>query len=231
VFPKIGAQRQNGHGDLVAVRSPRSPAAEAYRTLRTNLQFSSLDRDVRTVLVTSGGLGDGKTTVVANLGVALAESGKRVVLVDCDLRRPGLHSLFGLNLSPGLSNALAQETPEPPLSPTAVPGLSVLTAGDPPPNPAEFVASARMVRLLDRLRESADLVVVDSPPAAMVADAAVLAPSFDGVILVVSAGRTKREAAQRAKQQLDKVGARLLGVVLNNAKLDRKLREYYAAGG
>lgn len=228
MFLKTDPVALNGQSGLVAARSPRSAAAEAYRTLRTNLRFSSLDRDVRSVLVTSAGPGEGKTTVAANLGVALAESGKRVLLVDCDLRKPGLHALFGLPLAPGLSNALADDLPDPPLRATSQPGLSVLTAGDPPPNPAEFIASARLAHLLNRLRSTVDLLVLDSPPVSVVADAAVLAPAVDGVILVVSAGRTKRELAQRAKQQLETVGARLLGAVLNNARLDKKVRDYYA---
>jgi capsular exopolysaccharide synthesis family protein len=227
MFPRLGGDRRNGHGDLVAVSSPRSAAAEAYRTLRTNLQFSSLDRQVCSVLVTSAATGDGKTTVVANLGAALAETGKRVLLVDCDLRRPGLHEVFRLSAVPGLSNALAEDLPEPAVNTTAVPGLSVLTAGDPPPNPPEFVASARMGRLLGSLQETYDMLIIDSPPVGMVADAAVLAQNVDGVVLVLSAGRTKRELAIRAKQQLDQVGARLLGAVLTNAKLEKKLREYH----
>ena len=227
--PSWAADR-NGHDGLITARSPRSVTADAYRTLRTNLQFSSVDRDLRTLLVTSAGQGDGKTTVAANLGVALAESGQRVLLVDCDLRRPGLHAIFGLPLSPGLTNALVQEGTEPVTSAAGVPGLSVLTAGDPPPNPAEFIASARLRALLERLGGAVDLVLIDSPPVGLVADAAALAPSVDGVILVVSAGRTKRDLAQRAKQQLDNVGARVLGAVLNNVKLERKVREYYATG-
>ena len=228
MFPKTVVERRNGHGSPVVVRSPRSVAAEAYRTLRANLQFTSLDREVRTILVTSAGEGDGKTTVVANLGVALAESGKRVLLVDADLRRPGVHRLFDLPLTPGLSNLLLEEEPD--LAPvaTAVPGLFVLPAGDPPPNPGEFVASARLTRLLGRARANFDYVLIDTPPVSLVADAAVLAPATDGVLLVVSAGRTKRDLARRAKEQLDNVGAHLLGVVLNNAKLEKSLKAYHA---
>src|SRR5205823_123887 len=154
---------------------------------------------------------------------------KRVILVDCDLRRPGLHSLFGLELSPGLSDALLEEG-DPPLRSTAVPGLEVLTAGGQPPSPGELIASSRLARLLTRLRGQADALIIDSPPVGVVADALVLAPQADGVVLVVSAGQTRRDAAQRAKQRLEKVGARLLGAVLNNAKLDRNVREYYSAG-
>jgi non-specific protein-tyrosine kinase len=229
MLPKLGADRRNGQGSLVAARNPRSAAAEAYRTLRTNLQFSSLDRDVRCVLVTSAVAGEGKTTVVANLGVALAESGQRVLLIDVDLRQPGLHDLFGLARSPGLSEALIADQGEVPRVATAVPDLFLLPAGEPPPNPAEFVASARLARLLERAREQADYVLVDSPPVTAVSDAAILATLVDGVVLVVSAGRTKRELAQRARDQLEHVGAHLLGAVLNNARLDRATSQYHAA--
>lgn len=226
MFPRTAVERKNGHGDPVVVRSPRSPAAEAYRTLRANLQFARLDRDVRTLLITSAGEGDGKTTVTANLALALAEGGQRVLLIDADLRRPSVHRLFDLPTAPGLSNALLQDSGELPIMTTSVPGLSILTAGDPPPNPGEFVASPRLARLLARVRSDFDCVLVDTPPVSLVADAAVLAPSVDGVVLVVSAGRTKRDLARRAKEQLDKVGARLLGVVLNNAKLDKSTQPY-----
>jgi non-specific protein-tyrosine kinase len=229
MLPKLSADRRNGQSSLVAARNPRSAAAEAYRTLRTNLQFSSLDRDVRCVLVTSAVAGEGKTTVVANLGVALAESGKRVLLVDLDLRQPALHELFGLARSPGLSEALIADRDELPSVATAVPNLSLLPAGEPPPNPAEFVSSARLARLLERARERVDFVLVDSPPVTVVSDPAVLATLVDGVVLVVSAGRTKRELAQRARDQLERVGAHLLGAVLNNARLDRAARQYHAA--
>lgn len=229
MFPKTTLERRNGHASPVVVRSPRSPAAEAYRALRANLQFASLDRDLRTVLITSAGQGDGKTTVAANLGVALAEGGKHVLLVDADLRRPSVHRLFELPPAPGLSNALLHEEGELPVVATTVPGLSILAAGDPPPNPGEFVASPRLGRLLARARSSFDVVLIDTPPVSLVADAAVLAPSVDGVLLVVSAGRTKRDLVRRAKDQLEKVGARLLGVVLNNAKLDRSMQAYTRA--
>ena len=227
--PKLETDRLNGQGGLVSASSPRSAAAEAYRTLRTNLQFSALDRDLRCILVTSPTAGDGKTTVAANLAVALAESGKRVLLIDCDLRRPGLHAVFGLPRSPGLTEALVSGQEQVPSVPTAIPDLQLLPAGEPPPNPAEFIASARLARLLARAREAADYVVLDSPPVTVVADPAVLATLSDGVLLVVSAGRTRRELAQRAKEQLEKVGAHLLGAVLNNARLGRSAREYHAA--
>jgi capsular exopolysaccharide synthesis family protein len=229
VLPKLGTGHRNGLSSPVITRSPRSAASEAYRTLRTNLQFSSLDRDIKTVLITSAGAGEGKTTIVANLGVAAAESGKQVLLVDCDLREPALHKVFDLSPAPGLTGALLEHDSQPPIRSTSVLGLSVVTAGEVPPNPAEFVASERLGRMLDQLREQFDLVIVDSPPAGLAADAAVLSARVDGVVLVVSAGRTRRDLARHAREQLDRVGAHLLGAVLNNAKLEKRVREFHAA--
>lgn len=230
MFPEFCRKRSVGRAALASLSSPRSAAAEAYRSLRTSLLYASLDREVKTVLVTSAAPGDGKTSIAANLGVALAESGKRVLLVDCDLRRPGLAQAFGLAPEPGLTEALLTESLEPAVQATSVPSLSVLAAGQQPPNPGEFISSQRLGRLLSHLREQFDVVLVDSPPVGIVADAAVLAPQVDGVLLVVRAGHTRKDAAEQAKQQLQQVGARLLGAVLNDAKLDRNVREYHSAG-
>ncbi len=223
-------ERSNGSNGLVAARSPQSQAAEAYRTLRTNIQFSSLDRDLRTLLVTSAGPSEGKSTVLANLAITIAESGRRVIAADCDLRRPGLHRLFGLRETPGLTTMLLEGDADPPLQTTAVPHLRVLASGPLPPNPAELLASERMAGVISRLAEHADLVLFDSPPVAAVSDAAVLAARVDGVLLVVDAGRTRRDTARQAKEQLERVGARLLGVVLNNVKPERGLYDYHRSG-
>ena len=213
---------------LVAARSPRSQAAEAYRTLRTNIQFTSLDRDVRTLLVTSTGPDEGKSTVLANLGITIAESGRRVIVADCDLRRSGLHSLFGLDDHPGITTMILEEEMQPPLQPTMVPNLHLVASGPLPPNPAELLASERMARVVAQLKEQADVVLFDSPPVGVVSDAAVLAARVDGVLFVVDAGRTRRDAAREAKEQLERVGARLLGVILNNVKPERAPRGYVA---
>jgi capsular exopolysaccharide synthesis family protein len=223
-----GGDAKPGNG-LVAAREPRSLAAEAYRTLRTNVQFSSLDQSLRTMLVTSAGPSEGKSTVLANLAITIAESGRRVIAADCDLRRPVLHALFGLSDRPGLTTMILEEDLLP-LQPTNVPNLRLLASGPLPPNPAELLASERMVRVIDRLAQEADLLLFDSPPLAAVSDAAVLAARVDGVLMVVDAGRTRRDTARQAKEQLERVGARLLGVVLNNVKPERKLYEYHEGG-
>jgi non-specific protein-tyrosine kinase len=211
----------------VTVTSPRSAAAEAYRLLRTNLEFVGLDKPIRTLLVTSAGPRDGKTTVVANLAVVLAEAGQRVIVVDADLRQPRLHEVFGSQRSPGFSNALLDESAELPLQAGPLPTLRLLSAGTPPPNPAELLASTRVSRLLDRLTSEADIVLLDSPPLAAVSDATILATKVDGVLLVVSARRTRRDLAQRAREQLKTAGARVVGAVLNNAAVDKEMARYY----
>jgi non-specific protein-tyrosine kinase len=219
----------SGNG-LVTAREPRSLAAEAYRTLRTNIQFSSLDRDIRSLLVTSAGPNEGKSTVVANLGVSMAESGKRVLVVDCDLRRPGLHRLFNLAEGPGLTTLVLDESTEPPIQATQVPSLGLLASGPLPPNPAELLASERMARVLSRLQELAEVLILDSPPIGAVSDAAILAARVDGALLVVDAGHTRTDTARQAKEQLERVGARILGVVLNNVKPDRAAYRYHRGG-
>ena len=213
--------------DLVTLTDPRSPRAEAYRSLRTNLEFSSLDHPLHTLLVTSAAPDEGKSTTLANLGVINAQAGKRVILADCDLRRPSLHELFRLSNNVGVTTAMLAQQNELPLQTTEVPNLLVLTSGPLPPNPADLLASARMALLLQQLAEQADLVLLDSAPVVAVTDAALLATKVDGVLLVINAGHTRREHTQRAKDLLGKVNARLVGAVLNNATVDTSAYSYY----
>jgi capsular exopolysaccharide synthesis family protein len=207
---------------LITLREPGSAAAEAYRTLRTNILFSSLDRPLRTLLITSTAPNEGKSTTLANLAVTMAQAEQRVLLVDCDLRRPSLHTLFGLSNEQGLTSAiLAQDEGVPPLQATSVPGLSVLTSGPLPPRPADLLGSRRMAAMIERLSASADMVLFDTPPVVAVTDAAALAPRVDGVLLVLHAGHTRRDRAREARQLLEKVKANIVGVVLNGARLER----------
>jgi non-specific protein-tyrosine kinase len=214
--------------ELIAVADPRSPVSEAYRTLRTNIQFSSLDRPLRTILVTSTTAEEGKSTTLANLAVTFAQGGHPTIAVDSDLRRPALHKLFGVPNEKGLTTLVLDESSELALQPTSVPNLQVLPSGPLPPNPAELLGSHRMERLLEMLKAEAEFVLFDCPPIIAVTDAAVLARRVDGVLLVVSAGKTRREHAARAKSQLEKVNANIIGVVLNNVKADRNLYQYYS---
>jgi non-specific protein-tyrosine kinase len=209
--------------------SPRSAAAEAYRTLRLNLQYASVDAPIRSLLVTSPSADDGRTTVAANLAIAAAEAGRQVALVDCDLRMPALHDRFGLAQAPGLTDLLIDELDAPPFRDTATPGLRVLPAGRTPPNPGELIASRRLASTLETLRGLCDLLILDSPPVSAVGDAAVLATLVDGVLFVARSGRTKRDDARQARDQLGRVGARLLGTVLTNARLNHDASDYHSA--
>jgi capsular exopolysaccharide synthesis family protein len=219
----------NPSESLVTLTNPRSPVSEAYRTLRTNLEFSSLDKPIKTMVVTSPGLGEGKSTTLANLAVTLAQAEKEVILVDCDLRRPSQHEIFGLSNGVGLTTMVVDDgaMKDPPLLDAGVAGLRVLPSGPLPPNPSELVGSRRMGEIINVLGERSDIVLFDAPPIVAVTDAAVLASRVDGVLLVIKAGATKRDHARRAKALLEKVNAHVLGVVLNNIKMDTSYYSYY----
>ena len=215
--------------ELITISEPRSPISEAYRTLRTNLDFASLDRALKTLVVTSAGVGEGKSTTLANLAVVSAQAGRKVVLVDADLRRPTLHQIFGLGNETGLTTVMVDDAAlaAPPLQPTGVEGLSVLTSGPLPPNPAELMGSRRMEEVVAVLAERADQVFFDTPPVVAVTDAAVLSTRVDGVLLVISAGKTRREFARTAVQRLEQINARLVGTVLTNVQVGAGFEGYY----
>lgn len=217
----------NGLKSLVTYSSPRSPAAEAFRQLRTNMQFSSLDKALKTLLVTSTNPDEGKSTVLANLAVAIAQMDSSVILVDCDLRRPSQHRLFDAKNDAGLTLVLLNAGAPLPLQETPIPNLRLLPSGPLPPNPSELLGSRRMLGLIEQLKSQADYVLFDSPPILAVSDAAVLASKLDAVLLVIKAGFTKREMAQKAKSMLQKLNANLLGVVLNNVKSEGGMNRYY----
>lgn len=211
---------------LITLEQTKSPISEAYRTLRTNVQFTSVDSETKKIMITSSGPGEGKSSTAANLAVSIAQSGKSIIVVDADMRKPTQHKLFGLDNGEGLSVALVQDQDyRKYIKKTDVPGLMVLTAGPIPPNPAELVGSKRMKRLIEELSLDYDMVLIDTPPIIAVTDAAILAQEVDGVILVLASGEVNKEFAQKAKEQLDKVGAKILGAVLN--KVDMKTGEYY----
>jgi capsular exopolysaccharide synthesis family protein len=215
--------------ELITIFEPRSPISEAYRTLRTNLDFASLDQALKTLVVTSAGVGEGKSTTLANLAVVSAQVGRKVILVDADLRRPILHQVFGLDNGTGLTTVMMDEATlaSPPLQGTGIEGLSVLTSGPLPPNPAELMGSRRMEEVVAALTEQADQVFFDTPPVVAVTDAAVLATKVDGVLLVISAGKTRREYANTAVQRLEQINARLVGTVLTNVEMGGGFKGYY----
>jgi capsular exopolysaccharide synthesis family protein len=215
---------------LITEADPRAPASEAYRTLRTNIQFASLDQPYRSIVVTSASRGEGKTTTAANFAVVCAQAGSRVCLVDADLRRPMLHRLFGLENGQGLTDAVLEGVPFARVArPTRVPHLSVIPSGALPPNPAELVGSRRMRELLTGAAADFDLVLLDSPPVVPVSDPVALAAQCDGVVLVVRASGIPHEVVRRAAEQIEAVKGRILGVVLNrvNLKRDGYYSDYY----
>ena len=219
-LPTMGAVpviKDAAPGSELAIMGQNMLAKESYRVLRTNLQFASVDRPLRTVLVTSTAPSEGKTLTAANLAAVFAQAGRRVIVVDADLHRPRQHRVFKLPNNTGLTNALLSEGSalEVLVQETAVPGLQVLTSGPLPPNPAELLGSARMRELLAQLTSLADIVVIDSPPTMAVSDTAILASEVDGVLLVLDAGKTRREIAVHALTGLRQVQARVIGVVLN----------------
>ncbi len=216
-------------GELITVSEPRSAISEAYRTLRTNLDFASLDRALKTLVVTSAGVGEGKSFTLANLAVVSAQTGRKVVLVDADLRRPTLHQLFGLDNEVGLTTMMRDEgaLASPSLQETGIDGLQVLTSGPLPPNPADLMGSRRMEEVIAALAEQADQVFFDTPPVVAVTDAAVLSTKVDGVLLVISAGKTRREYARTAVQRLEQINARLVGAVLTNVQVGAGFQGYY----
>lgn len=211
---------------LITITNPRSPAAEAYQSLRTNLEFSRLEHPLHTLLVTSADDTPEKSIAVANLAVALAQAGDRVTLVDGDLRRPQQHEIFGLSNGRGLSNWLQEDGP-PPLQKTGVDGLDVLVSGPTVANPVALLSRRRLADALEQLQEQADYVLVDAPPVLAVTDAAIWAGKVNGVVLLINAGGTKRDHAQRAKAVLETVHARIVGAVLLNAEVDVTMSGYY----
>jgi capsular exopolysaccharide synthesis family protein len=204
---------------LATLLYPRSSIAEAYRALRTNIEFSSVDAPIRTLLVTSSIPGEGKTTTAANLAVVFAQAGRRVLLLDADLRKPGVHLVFDLPNSHGLTALLRddQKHVDTIAQATDQDNLRVLTTGSLPPNPAELLGSQRMRTTLARLSASFDLVIVDSPPLQAVTDSAILSSVVDATLLVIDAGRSRRSAVRLACESLAKSGTTVLGVALNRA--------------
>jgi len=215
---------------LIAETAPKSHAAEAYRTLRTNIQFAALDRPIRSIAVTSSISEEGKTTTAGNFAVVAAQAGLRVCLIDVDLRRPALHEVFGLGNERGLTTALVEGLSLAKVAQaTRIPNLSLVTSGPLPPVHGELVASRRMHELLEAAAADFDLTLCDTPPIGAVSDAVALSAQCDGVILVVRVGAAPSGAVRRAAEQVEAVGGRLLGVLLNRADMrrDGHYADYY----
>lgn len=211
---------------LIAMKKPKSHAAEAFRTLRTNIQFSIINKEVKTIVVTSSQPNEGKSTVVSNLAIAFAENNKKVLLVDCDLRKPTIHKNFALSNMEGLTSLVAEEKKfKECIKDSEVNNLHILCSGPIPPNPAEILGSEKLKALLKELSGMFDVILFDAPPILAVTDAQILSTLSDGVVFVASFGEVDKRAIVRAKELIDKVGGRVLGVVMN--KVPSKAKNYY----
>ena len=218
----------DGDNELVVAVEPRSPTAESFRMLSTNLRFYSLDKSLRILLVTSPEPEAGKSIIAANLASAIAMSGSNVVIVDADLRRPRQHVIFGLKSGPGVTGSLLDGSGKDRLQETQVDNLSVLTSGQKlPPNPTELLGSHAMAEMLAELAADADIILIDSPPVLSIADTAALVSWVDGVIFVVESGATRPVTAQQALSNLKQVGANIVGAVLNSVPPKLSPYNYY----
>ncbi len=231
-LPVLGIVRKiNGNPAVVTAVNPRSPDAEDFRSLRTNIQFASVDYNLRTLLITSATPKDGKSVIASNLSIVLAQGGQKISLIDADLRRPRIHEYMQIPNKWGLTYLFTAKDNrlDGVLRKNISMGLSVMTAGGLPPNPAELLGSEKMYHIIADVSDQSDVIVFDSPPLNAVTDASVLSKFIDGVILVVRAGTTKIVAAQQALEQLERVGANVIGVVLNHVDMKKaRYGTYYS---
>lgn len=215
--------------NLITVTQPKSPIAEQYRTIRTNIEFMAVDKEIKVILITSATQSEGKSTTSSNLAVAYAQQGKKVLIIDTDMRRPTVHYTFKVANGLGLSSLLTRQAElEKAILPTKVDNLSILTAGPIPPNPAELLSSRSMENLIVQLREEYDVIILDAPPLLQVADSRITSKLTDGVVLVVGCTTSDRQRVLKAKEQLELAEAKILGVVLNRRELtDDSAYQYY----
>ena len=204
---------------------PKSYYAEAFRTIKTNIKYSSADKHKKVLLVTSTEAGEGKSTISSNLALSLSQDNKKVIIIDGDLRKPSVHKQFGISGSVGLTELLIGEKSINDIKHKVNPYLDAVTSGHIPPNPAELLASEEMEKLIEKLREEYDYVIIDANPIGLVADAQILSSKVDGVILVARYEKTKKENLLSCKKMIDQVGGNTIGVVLNG--IDEKRGKYY----
>jgi succinoglycan biosynthesis transport protein ExoP len=223
-----GNPEEDTNPELVTLHSPKSTASESYRGIRTSILFSSAESAPQVILITSAGPLEGKTITTANLAVTMAQPGSKVIILDCDMRRPKMHKVFGMARDQGLSNLLAGSSDmDKSIFHTQVPNLDIIPCGPIPPNPSEMLGSARMATLLNDLRKQYTHILIDSSPSTAVTDAVVVSKSVDGVVLVIRAGATAREIVKNGIAQFEAVGARILGAVLNAVDVGRDSYYYY----
>lgn len=216
------------HRQLITKFNPRSPISEQFRTIRTNLQFASVDQALESMLVTSSSTEEGKSTTAANLAIVFAGQEKNTLLIDADMRKPTVHYTFRVDNRRGLSSVLVGEhTLAESVKKSDIPNLDILSSGPIPPNPSELLGSNKMKNLIEQAKENYDLILFDTPPVLAVTDAQILANFVDGTLLVVRSKNTDQEEALKAKEALQPAKAKLLGAVLNDAKLDKDQYYYY----
>lgn len=213
---------------LITHNQPKSPISEAYRVLRTNIQYASIDNPIKTIVITSSGPGEGKSTTAVNLAITFVQSGNRVLLVDSDLRKPNIHRIFELDAMYGLTNILVtRDDYRNYIKKEPTYGLDIITCGAIPPNPSELLGSNQMKQLVSEFRKDYDLVILDAPPVCDVTDAALLSTIVDGTILLACLGKVEKDRLKIAKELLLKVNANIIGVVLNKSDKNSKGRSYY----
>lgn len=219
--------RRQKRKHMVCLEEPKSPIAEAYRTLRSNIQFAGFNKDQRVLLVTSADPGEGKTTTIVNLGIVMSQANQKVLLIDADMRKPSLHKRFLLiNEEIGLSNLLIKQVEiGEVIQRDEESGLDVIPAGSIPPNPAELLHSQQMSKILEHVKQEYDYVLLDSPPLLPVTDAQVISRYVDGVLLVISSGSVQRAHVKKAVSLLEMAGANVIGSILNNKKM--AVNHYY----
>ncbi|EKY29823.1 CpsD/CapB family tyrosine-protein kinase [Clostridium celatum] len=211
---------------FIAEKMPLSVSAEAYRNVKTNIKYSSVDKKTKTILVTSSLPGEGKSTTAGNLAFVLAENEERVLVIDCDLRKPALHKLFKVSKNEGLTDILIDKREPQEVIRKVNKYVDLLTCGTKVPNPSEVVGSNALTNLIDNMAEIYDYIIIDSPPVLAVSDAQVLSTKCDGTILVVRSNKTKEKVLKRSCSELSRVNANIIGTVLNDYKLEKKYGYY-----
>ena len=212
---------------FIVENEPKSIAAESYRTLRTNIQYSSFDKEYRVIVVTSSEPGEGKSTTAGNLALCMAQGDKKVILIDCDLRKPSLHKKFKVSNLVGLSDVIIGKADLKSAAHRYNKDLVLLTSGKIPPNPSEMLSSKTMEKLLESLKDTFDYIILDTPPVQAVTDSQILSTKADGTILVVRAEKTKKESVENAVNLLKKVNSNIIGTVLNGIDVSRNKYYYY----
>ena len=217
---------------IISYNDPKSVISEQYRAIRTNIEYSNVDQNTKTILVTSSDKNEGKTTTVSNLAVSFANLNKKVLLIDCDLRNASIHKMFKINNIYGLTDILAKDRAvDKCIQETELRNLYLLTAGATPPNPAEILSSEKMKNLIEDLKNIYDYIFIDTPPIGLVTDAGVLSSFTDGVVLVVKSESVEKKYLEETKKKLDAVDARILGAILNSYKSEQKDYNYYSYYG